>query len=237
MTYDEFWIIEPSINDVLSFQVKCYNNEQNIPGLVAEFLNTPEQNRIVPFKQYLDEKKYHREEMLTKLSINFDLPLYTQLIMEANKLYFDHSFDVAVILFDRSFECFFDTLVHIYLLKNNLYEKEWDKYLKMNLVGRSLKDSKLISYSSKVSKSGEEFNDNNDKYNEWYSKCRSLRNDLIHGKKYNIGIEESWYAMQSVRSAFNFFGWNWFDLVVIGDKYFDKSKNKYHSPISFKDDK
>lgn len=236
LTYDEFWIIEPSINDVLSFHVKCYNNEENIPGLVAEFLNTPEENRIVSFKQYLDEKKYQREEMLTKLRTNFDLPLYTQLMMEANKLYFDHSFDVAVILFDRSFECFFDTLVRIYLLKNNLYEKEWNRYLKMNLIGRSLKDSKLQSYSLKVSKSGIEFNESSEKYNEWFSKCRTLRNDIIHGRKNNIGIEEAWYAMQTTRKAFEFFGWVWYDLIVISDKYFDRSKNVYHTPIDFKSD-
>jgi hypothetical protein len=89
----------------------------------------------------------------------------------------------------------------------------------------------LKSYSSKVSKSGEEFNDKFDLYNEWHIKCRCLRNDVIHGKRSKIGEQEAYEARESARNAFTFFGFSWFNSILIRDQYFDQSQNVYDIPI------
>jgi len=228
LTYDEYWIIEPSINDILSFTVKCYQDEKELPGIVGEFINTPDSNRIVGISTYLAEKKAHRSEMITKLSANFDVPLYTQLMMQGNRLYFEESYDVAVVLFDRSFESFFDILVKIYLQKNNMFDQRWSKYTRMNLVGRKRKDSKLASYSSLVSKSGSAFQSPDKEYERWYKDCRAVRNDIIHGRLNNIGNEKAGKALTASRRAFEFFGWIWYDLILVDQKYYDSSNNEYH---------
>lgn len=228
LTYDEYWIIDPSINDILSFTVKCYKDEKELPGIVGEFINTPDSNRIIGFSSYLDEKKAHRSEMMTKLSSNFDIPLYTQLMMQGNRLYFEESYDVAVVLFDRSFESFFDILVKIYLQKNNLFDQKWPKYTRMNLIGKKRKDSKLASYSSLISKFGSAFKSPDKEYERWYSDCRLVRNEIIHGRISNIDNEKASKAMTAARRAFEYFGWIWYDLILVDQTFYDSSNNPYH---------
>ncbi|MHB8091766.1 MAG: hypothetical protein ACYDH8_09260 [Syntrophales bacterium] len=231
LAYDEYWIIDLSVNDILTFHAKFYNDGVNIPGATFVFLGSPDINCCLSWQDYLDNKKYNRQEMLNRLKTNHEMPLYIQLMMEGTRLCHAASYDIGVILFDRSFESFFDTVVKAYLHKNNLFAKEWDSYLEMEFVGRNPRKSKLKTYSSRVSKSGTEFNDQCDLYTEWLAKCRHLRNDIIHGKRSGIGEEEAYQARESARSAFTFFGFSWFDFILIRDQYFDQSQNLYDIPI------
>jgi hypothetical protein len=231
LAYDEYWIIDLSVNDILSFNVKCYNDGVNIPGATFVFLGSPDANCCLLWQDYLDNKKYNRQEMLNRLKTNHEMPLYIQLMMEGTRLCHAASYDIGVILFDRSFESFFDTIVKAYLHLNNLFAKEWDSYLEMEFVGRNPRKSKLKTYSSRVSKSGREFNDESDLYTEWLTKCRHLRNDVIHGKRGGIGEEEAYQARESARNAFTYFDFSWFDFILISDQYFDQSQNLYDIPI------
>jgi len=231
LAYDEYWIIELSVDDILTFPTKCFKDDENIPRTVFPLLVSSNSNRIMPWQDYLDQKKYNREEMLNRLRTNYDLPLYIQLMMDATTLCSAGSFDIGVILIDRSFESFFDTVVKVYLHQNHIFTKEWEKYLGMDLIGKNAKKSKLKAYSSRVSKSGEEFNDKIDLYTEWNNKCRRLRNDVIHGKRNNIGEQEALDARESARNAFTFFGFSWFDSILIRDQFFDESQNRYDIPI------
>lgn len=231
LAYDEYWIIDLSVNDILSFNVKCYNDGVNIPGATFVFLGSPDVNCCLSWQDYLDNKKCNRQEMLNRLKTNHEMPLYIQLMMEGTRLCHAASYDIGVILFDRSFESFFDTIVKAHLHLNKLFTKEWDSYLKMAFVGNSSNKSKLKTYSSRVSKSGREFNDESDLYTKWLTKCRQLRNDVVHGKRGGIGEEEAYQARESARKAFTYFGFSWFDFILIRDQYFDQSQNLYDIPI------
>ena len=226
LVYDEYWLIEPSINDILSFVVKCYSDEKELPGIVASFIETPHGNKIVGIKSYLDQKQSHKAEMMRKLVTNFDLPIYIKLMMHGNRLCFEESFDVAIVLFDRSFESFFDILVKIHLMKTKLYDSKWESYMRMNLVGRNKQDSKLKKYSELVSKSGNSFDSPEEKYDKWYQDCHLIRNNIVHGRLNDVKEEVAHKAMMATRQAFEFFGWIWYDIILVNQKYFDKSQNK-----------
>ncbi len=231
LAYGEYWMMEPSNNDILSFSLKCYDGEEELPGVVGSFIDMPHGNKLINLDLYYERKKHNKSEMLTKLTANFELPIYTKLMMHGDKLCFDESFDVALILYDRAFESFFDILVKIYLMKNKIFDDKWNSYMRMNLVGNNPKRSKLSAYSKAVGNLDKAFDKNEDKFTAWYNDCRSIRNDLVHGRVSDITEEVAHSAMLSVRGAMEFFGWTWIDLLLIDEKYYDKSQNRYHKDL------
>ncbi len=216
LVHDHYWLLNITFRDIHQFNIGCYNNGENIISCTS-FGFEGDYNYITPLKKYYETTEVTRREMIEKLGHDFDIPVYTQLMLEAKQHLYDGSFSISILLFDMSFESFFDTLVKIHLLNDSDKERLWGNYVKMNLVGSSEKDSKLKAYSAAVSKKDLPFEESVPEYDEWYRTCHNLRNKLAHRSISFISEDQATLAFRATEKAFQHFGHVWYDLLIVHD--------------------
>ncbi len=224
--HDSYWAIYLTPDDIFSFQLGCYMDGVNVPGAVL-YVGTSNRNAITPWKAYLKEKEPNRDEALCKLQSNYDLPLYVRLLMEGTRNSAAGNPDIGIILFDRSFELLFDTLVEIHMRKSGIFDKNWERYIEGDLVSRGNRLSKLKEYSRILSQSGRDFAQGEAAYDYWFENCRQVRNAIAHGKLKDPSVDVAFKARAAVWNAFEFFGVFHGSDILIADQYFKSGNNRY----------
>ena len=214
LVHDHYWLLNITFRDIHQIDISCYNNEKNVLS-TSSFGFEGDYNYITYLKKYFETTEGSRREMIEKLNRNFDIPVYTQLMLEAKQHLYDGSYSISILLFDMSFESFFDTLVKIYLLNNPDREQLWSKYVNMNLVGRTVRDSKLKDYSADLTKNNQPFEESVPEYDDWYSHCHDLRNKLAHRTISFVSEEYATLAFRATEKVFEHFDHVWYDLLIV----------------------